>query len=87
MTGYIETSGSMPLSRMTAGSLQDMTYTVNKAAADAYSLPSCSPTCAQFAPQMNIASREILLEPVGVVNRDGSVRRLEPGEHTHEHAH
>lgn len=79
MTGYIEQSGSMPLSRMTAGTLQDMSYTVNKAAADAYSLPTCSPTCAQLAP-LNIASREILLKPVGATTTDGSVEMI---DHTH----
>lgn len=87
MTGYIESSGSMPLSRMTAGTLEDMDYTVNKSAADAYSLPSCSPACARLAPSMNIASREILLSPVGVVNPDGSVRRLEPQAQEHNHDH
>jgi hypothetical protein len=40
MTGFIEPpSVPMPISRMTVGSLQDMGYTVNYAAADAYSLP------------------------------------------------
>jgi len=40
MTGFIEAAGvPMPISRMTVGSLQDMGYTVNYAAADPYSLP------------------------------------------------
>ena len=40
MTGFIESAGvPMPISRMTIGSLQDMGYAVNYAAADAYSLP------------------------------------------------
>jgi len=40
MTGFIEAGGvPMPISRMTIGSLQDMGYTVNYAAADPYSLP------------------------------------------------
>ena len=40
MTGFIEAAGvAMPISRMTVGSLQDMGYTVNYAAADPYSLP------------------------------------------------
>ena len=40
MTGFIEpASVPMPISRMTVGSLQDMGYTVNYAAADPYSLP------------------------------------------------
>jgi hypothetical protein len=40
MTGFVEAAGvPMPISRMTVGSLQDMGYTVNYAAADPYSLP------------------------------------------------
>ena len=40
MTGFAEAGGiPMPISRMTVGSLQDLGYTVNYAAADAYSLP------------------------------------------------
>ena len=66
---------------MTAGSLQDMVYGVNKGAADAYSLPACSPTCRQIAPQMDgsLAGREILLEPVGVSLPDGTIQRLPQG--------
>ena len=41
MTGYAERPGvSMPISRMTVGSLQDLGYTVNYAAADPYVLPA-----------------------------------------------
>ena len=77
MTGYVE-SGSMPLSRMTVGTLEDMNYTVNKGAADAYSLPSCSPTCNSLAPQgFNIAAREVLLEPVGVSLPSGEIERID----------
>jgi hypothetical protein len=40
MTGFVEAPGTpMPISRMTIGSLQDLGYSVNYAAADAYSLP------------------------------------------------
>lgn len=40
MTGYAESAGvAMPLSRITVGGLQDLGYTVNYAAADAYSPP------------------------------------------------
>jgi hypothetical protein len=40
MTGFAEAPGTpMPISRMTIGSLQDLGYTVNYAAADPYSLP------------------------------------------------
>lgn len=37
MTGYVGPSSTMPLSRITVGSLADIGYTVNMAAADAYS--------------------------------------------------
>ncbi len=91
MTGYIETSGSMPLSRMTAGTLEDMRYVVNKAVADAYSLPTCSPTCASLAPLgVDIAAREVLLEPIGTTDENGTVRKFGSDhsfdfEHNHEH--
>ncbi len=40
MTGFIEPSGvPMPISRMTVGTLQDIGYAVNYAAADFYALP------------------------------------------------
>ena len=77
MTGYVE-SGAMPLSRMTVGTLQDMGYTVNKGAADAYSLPSCSPTCNSLAPQgMDFAAGEVLLEPVGISLPSGEIEQID----------
>jgi hypothetical protein len=40
MTGFVEPAGTpMPISRMTIGSLQDLGYSVNYAAADPYALP------------------------------------------------
>lgn len=39
MTGFAEFAPPMPLSRLTVGSLADMGYAVNFAAADAYTLP------------------------------------------------
>ncbi len=77
MTGYVE-SGSMPLSRMTVGSLEDMNYSVNKGAADAYSLPSCSPSCNSLSPQgLDIAKGEVLLEPVGISLPSGEIERID----------
>jgi hypothetical protein len=44
MTGYVESAGvPMPISRMTIASLADLGYTVNLAAADAFSLPGGPP--------------------------------------------
>ena len=80
MTGYSEGAAAEPLSRMTIGSLQDMGYGVNKNAADAYSLPSCSPNCSlELTPQrVDYGTREILLQPVGVVTPDGTVQEYKP---------
>jgi hypothetical protein len=39
MTGYVESSGSMPLSIVTVGGLQDLGYEVDYAQADGYNLP------------------------------------------------
>ena len=39
MTGYVN-SGGMPLSAITAGSLQDMGYTVNMLAVDPFRVPT-----------------------------------------------
>jgi hypothetical protein len=38
MTGYAESTGPMPLSRLTVAAMQDLGYTVNYAAADGYAL-------------------------------------------------
>jgi hypothetical protein len=40
MTGYAETTPNMPWSAMTIASLQDLGYTVNMLAADAYTVPN-----------------------------------------------
>jgi hypothetical protein len=41
MTGYAEPAGvAMPISRLTVGSLEDLGYTVNYGAADAYTIPA-----------------------------------------------
>jgi hypothetical protein len=39
MTGFVESFGGNPISRVTVGALQDLGYTVNYAAADVYTLP------------------------------------------------
>jgi subtilisin family serine protease len=45
MTGYAERPGvAMPISRITVGSLQDLGYTVNYSAADAFAKPASSTT-------------------------------------------
>ncbi|MCX7421444.1 MAG: hypothetical protein NT013_18130 [Planctomycetia bacterium] len=49
MTGYINSGKANPLSKVTIGSLQDLGYTVNYAAADAYTAGSAVRTNVQFA--------------------------------------
>jgi hypothetical protein len=61
MTGYAEPAGvPMAISRMTIGSLQDMGYTVNYAAADTYSLPGGpAPAADDFADSLTDATAPI----------------------------
>lgn len=61
MTGYIGSKN--PLSRVTIGSMQDLGYTVNYGAADAYSLPSATRTQSLAQPWVTR-----LIHPIGVVN-------------------
>lgn len=76
MTGFLD-SGSNPLSRMTVGSLKDMGYVVNKNPANSYSVPACSPACLQSQKVgLDIATREIILTPVGGVGPDGTIKLL-----------
>jgi len=44
MTGFVGPGTNMPLSRLTVGSLADLGYSVNFAAADPYTLPAASST-------------------------------------------
>ena len=76
MTGFSEGSASEPLSRLTIGSLQDMGYSVDKGAANAYSLPGCSPSCSLMGQGID-ETQEILLTPVGVTQPDGTIRELD----------
>ena len=79
MTGFSEGTANEPLSRLTIGSLQDLGYSVNKGAADAYSIPGCSPSCnltGLSGQSVNWAKQEILLTPVGISKPDGSIERI-----------
>jgi chitodextrinase len=63
MTGWIEGSGkAMPLSALTVGSLQDLGYAVDAAAADGYSIPTCSPNCLTSA-SLDLALGERFVVP------------------------
>ncbi|RIH82294.1 VCBS repeat protein [Calidithermus terrae] len=61
MTGYLD-SGANPLSRLTIGSLEDLGYTVNYAAADPYALPGLKASSAAKTP-LNV----ILIKPKGTM--------------------
>ncbi|MEO5510778.1 MAG: hypothetical protein ABIS27_09105, partial [Longimicrobiales bacterium] len=66
MTGYLSGSGGTnPLSSMTIASLGDLGYTVNLAAADAYTLPTGSGFELASGPTLDIGAREKLLKPIG----------------------
>ncbi len=70
MTGFVA-SGQMPLSRMTAASLQDMGYGIDISAADSYSLPSIySTSIDQF--ELN----EELIYPEFKINSFGKILKL-----------
>ncbi|WP_169730702.1 leishmanolysin-related zinc metalloendopeptidase [Calidithermus chliarophilus] len=60
MTGYLDAGVINPLSRVTIGSLQDLGYTVNYAAADPYDLPGLKASSAKKIP-LNV----ILIRPKG----------------------
>ncbi|MFC4427451.1 leishmanolysin-related zinc metalloendopeptidase [Deinococcus navajonensis] len=60
MTGYLNSGVKNPLSRISIGSLQDMGYAVNYAAADAYTVPAAT---AQTLEGLDLGGREQLIEP------------------------
>jgi hypothetical protein len=67
MTGFLD-AGSNPLSILTARSLQDIGFTVDLDAVDPYVVPAAPSLRA--AGGFDIASREILLRPIGTVDVD-----------------
>ena len=78
MTGFLD-SGSNRLSTLTAGSLADVGYTVNMAAVDSYSIPSCSPSCLRAQGSgLDLGAGEVLLTPIGRVTESGGIILLEP---------
>ncbi len=60
MTGYLNGGVKNPLSRISVGSLQDMGYAVNYAAADAYTVPA---TTAQTLEGLELSGREQIITP------------------------
>ncbi|GGL16303.1 leishmanolysin-related zinc metalloendopeptidase [Deinococcus radiotolerans] len=60
MTGYLNSGVKNPLSRISVGSLQDMGYAVNYAAADAYTVPTAT---AQTLEGLDLGGREQIITP------------------------
>lgn len=60
MTGYLNSGVVNPLSRMSVGSLQDMGYAVNYAAADAYTVPAVA---AASVNALELGGQEELITP------------------------
>jgi hypothetical protein len=77
MTGFIETVGSNPLSRVSIASLWDLGYEVNLAAADPYQKVFVAPPAARPAGQGRIAlGDDIYRGPLYVVAAGGEVTRI-----------
>lgn len=77
MTGFLGPGNDNPLSRLTGASLIDIGYEVNLAAADGYSIPTCSPNCLKTAGNARQLEEIILLPQFGA-SPDGTLTRLEP---------
>jgi hypothetical protein len=77
MTGFAESPGTtMPISRLTIASLEDIGYEVDYSLAGTYSIPGCSPSCPNLTTQSVDKPWEKLLKPVGVVNKNGKITLL-----------
>jgi len=79
MTGYAEASASMPWSTMTIASFQDLGYTVNLLAADAFTVPSLMSYAAMRAQEATFAAEqatEKLIRPQFTVGPEG-IRRIQ----------
>jgi hypothetical protein len=68
MTGYLNSGGSNPLSRLSVRSLQDLGFTVDADAADPYALPSGVGPSAVGG--LDIGAAEVLLAPRGAIDAD-----------------
>ena len=78
MTGFAEASGTtMPISRLTIASLEDIGYDVDYSLAGTYSIPGCSPSCPNLTAQSVEKSWEILTKPIALVNKNGKITNLE----------
>jgi hypothetical protein len=78
MTGFIESSAFMPLSRMSIAALGDLGYSVNLGSADAYAVPAPGAPGAAAEPGTRIPLNDVVVEPMYILNVDGSVEPIVP---------
>ncbi len=79
MTGFKEAANvSMPLSRLTVASLEDIGYEVSYASVDRYVLPDCTPKCERLLSPNSFERWETLLFPKAFVNEEGEFILLNP---------
>lgn len=80
MTGFAEAPGvTMPLSKLTIGSLQDVGYDVDYASFDNYKLPSCLPNCTALKEPGGtdeLLLKEKLLYPKFAVDAQGNIKPI-----------
>ena len=77
MTGFIESSGSDPLSVITTAAMGDMGHTVNYAASDGYTVAHVAGLRALTGPPIQLKD-DVLPLPILVVDRVGRVVRVIP---------
>jgi hypothetical protein len=75
MTGYLNSNGANPLSMLTVRSLTDMGYTVNTAAADAFSVTLSVRAEGSAAPTLLRLHNDIYTGPRYRVDRQGRITR------------
>jgi hypothetical protein len=91
MTGYVETTQSMPLSRLTIASLKDMGYGVNLNAADEFGidrLMNCGSYCPEARRQLRVGRQaHPLAEKKGQVSEEGHATIWEAAAKEMQKAH
>jgi hypothetical protein len=68
----------MPLSRMSIAALGDLGYSVNLGSADAYAVPAPGAPGAAAEPGTRIPLNDVVVEPMYILNVDGSVEPIVP---------
>ncbi len=78
MTGYAERSGPMPLSVMTIRSLGDLGYSVDPAAADAYTIPASSVALSALRAPSEGPWERLLIGPGVTLGKTGVIKTSAP---------